>query len=49
MSGYSLMIHGGAGVIRNPERFEPSLHRIVSAAPICLSAAERRATPSACA
>jgi beta-aspartyl-peptidase (threonine type) len=31
MSGYSLMIHGGAGVIRNPERFEPSLQRIVSA------------------
>ena len=31
MSSYSLMIHGGAGVIRNPERFEPSLHRIVSA------------------
>lgn len=31
MSGYSLMIHGGAGAIRNPERFEPSLHRIVAA------------------
>jgi len=31
MNSYSLMIHGGAGVIRNPERFESSLHRIVTA------------------
>jgi len=28
---YSLMIHGGAGAIHNPERFEPSLRRIVLA------------------
>ena len=31
MSGYSLMIHGGAGAIRDPARFEPSLRRIVVA------------------
>jgi len=29
MSGFSLMIHGGAGVIREPERFEESLRRII--------------------
>lgn len=28
---YSLMIHGGAGAIRAPERYEPSLRRIVEA------------------
>lgn len=31
MLPYSLMIHGGAGAIHNPERFEPSLRRIVLA------------------
>lgn len=31
MSGYSLMIHGGAGAIQNPARFEPFLHRIAAA------------------
>jgi beta-aspartyl-peptidase (threonine type) len=31
MSTYSLMIHGGAGAIRDPERFESSLRRIVTA------------------
>ncbi len=30
-SGYSLMIHGGAGAISEPGRFEPSLRRIVAA------------------
>ena len=31
MSGYSLMIHGGAGAIADPGRFEPSLRRIAAA------------------
>jgi beta-aspartyl-peptidase (threonine type) len=29
MTHFSLMIHGGAGVIRAPERFEASLRHII--------------------
>lgn len=37
MDGFSLMIHGGAGAIRAPERFEESLRRVIGAGASLLS------------
>jgi beta-aspartyl-peptidase (threonine type) len=31
MNGFSLMIHGGAGAVHAPERFEGSLGRVIEA------------------
>ena len=42
MSSFLLVIHGGAGVIRAPERCGESLREIVERAPICSTRADRR-------